>query len=189
MPTVQRWDPTRPDGIGSSWWLPIVLGLVLIGLGVWMLANLTKSVFVLALLIAGSLFVAGVIEALGLRGRQEPRWAGWLGGLLLVAGALVVLAWPDITLWALAVAGGLTLMLAGLVQIGVGLAHRHRPGRAGEVALGVLGLVAGVVVVAWPDATLVVLAVVYGIRAIAAGLVAIATGFQMRREPAPAPAG
>src|SRR5262249_44171669 len=69
VPSVRRWDPTRPDRIEGSWWLPVVLGVVLVGLGVWMLANLTKSVFVLALLIAATLFVAGIIEVLGLRGR------------------------------------------------------------------------------------------------------------------------
>jgi uncharacterized membrane protein HdeD (DUF308 family) len=50
-----------------------------------------------------------------------------------------------------------------------------------QLAVGGLGIVLGVVVLAWPEATLVVLAVILGLRAIGTGLVAIGIGWQLRR--------
>jgi uncharacterized membrane protein HdeD (DUF308 family) len=108
-------------------------------------------------------------------------WAGWVAGGLLVVAGIVVLVWPDITLWALAVAAGIALLVSGVVHTMWALARRDRPDRAAQVAVGALGAALGLVVLAWPGATLVVLAVLLGLRAIVTGIVAVATGVQLRR--------
>jgi uncharacterized membrane protein HdeD (DUF308 family) len=94
---------------------------------------------------------------------------------------VVVLSWPDITLWALAAVSGAILVLAGLCGIALALGHRDRSAWQAEMAVAALGIVVGAAVLAWPDATLVILAVLFGVRAVVVGLLAIATGWQAHR--------
>jgi uncharacterized membrane protein HdeD (DUF308 family) len=150
-------------------------------LGVWMLANLFESVVVLAWLVGISLIVGGVVEVLALGGRQALGRVAWLAGGLSVLAGVVVLAWPDITLWVLAVLAGVTLVVAGAVRVVLALANRDQPDWSLDLGLGGCGIALGAVVLAWPSATLVVLAVSLGIRAIGTGLVAIGAGWQMHR--------
>jgi len=166
---------------GRGGWVPMLLGLLLIGLGVWMLANLVESVLVLAVIIGVTLITSGVVNALTGGSRPGPRWAAWIEGLLLVGVGVVVLAWPDITLWVLAVAGGLTLLLGGLLHMAIGFMGRHEdPGWTLDLGLGALGVVLGSVVLLWPGATLVVLAVLFGVRSIIVGAVAVWAGWHLR---------
>jgi uncharacterized membrane protein HdeD (DUF308 family) len=177
--------PPRPveytDADPSGWWISLLGGLALIVLGVWLLTNLFESVVVLAWLVGISLIVAGVVEVLALHGSRGGGAAAWVAGGLLVAAGIAVIAWPDITLWALAVMAGIGLALAGIVELADALRNRARGDMPLQLALGGLTLLLGVVVIAWPEATLVVLAVLLGIRAIGSGLVAIGVGLQLRR--------
>jgi uncharacterized membrane protein HdeD (DUF308 family) len=187
--TASFFEELDEDGGSMPWWLAVLLGVAMVGLGVWMLANLVESVVVLAVIIGLSLITGGIVNVFVLGG-GGARWASWVEGLLLVGAGLVVLAWPDITLWSLALAGGITLVLGGLIHLAMALMNRkRRPGWTVDAGLGVLGVVLGVIVLAWPEATLVVLAILFGIRAIGFGLLAIGAGWHLRHaddELAPA---
>jgi uncharacterized membrane protein HdeD (DUF308 family) len=177
--------PPRPieyaDVETSGWWVSILGGIALVVLGVWLLTNLYDSVVVLAWLVGISLIVGGVVEVMALHGEEGIGWLAWVAGAVLVAAGVAVIAWPDITLWALAVMAGAGLILAGLLRVLVALTQRDRSDMPLQLGLGGLGVALGVVVVAWPGATLLVLAVLLGVRAIATGLVAIGLGWQLRR--------
>lgn len=177
--------PPRPieyrDVDASGWWASVVVGVLLVGLGVWMLTNLFESVVILAWIAGASLIISGVVEIAALGGRHALGWVAWLGGLLLIAAGVTVLAWPDITLWVLAVLAGSTLLVAGAFRVVIALANRDDPGWALDLGIGGFGMGLGAVILAWPDATLVVLAVSFGLRALATGLVAIGTGWQLHR--------
>lgn len=177
--------PPRPvgytDADTSGWWISVLGGLALVALGVWLLTNLFESVVVLAWLVGISLIVAGIVEMLALHGTHDAGVAPWVAGGLLVAAGIAVMVWPDVTLWAIAVLAGLGLVFAGVVEVLLALADRDRADMPLHLALGGLTVALGVLVVAWPGATLVVLAVLLGIRAIGSGLVAIGIGWQLRR--------
>jgi uncharacterized membrane protein HdeD (DUF308 family) len=184
--------PPRPieyrDIDPAGWWLSVLAGTALVGVGLWLLANPFRSVVVLAVLIGISLIVSGVVEALARGGPQELGWPAWIAGALLVATGIAVLVWPDITLWAVAGLAAAGLILAGVLGVAIALTRRDRPGRQAGLALAALSIVVGAVVLAWPDATLVVLAVLLGVRAVITGLIAIATGWRAWRL-AGSPAG
>jgi uncharacterized membrane protein HdeD (DUF308 family) len=184
--------PPRPielvDLDDRGWLLSVVLGAALVLLGVWLLANLYESVTVLAVLVGISLIVTGLAEAVALGGSAETGGLGvlaWVAGGLLVLTGLLLVAWPDATLWAVAVLAGAGLVVAGAVHAVRALADRggdaDRSERLLELGIGALGVVVGVIVLAWPDATLLVLAVLLGVRAIATGLVAIGAGWRLHR--------
>lgn len=171
-------------GERTPWWVVSLLGVLMVGLGVWLLANLVESVLVLALLIGVSLIAGGLVDALVLgHYRSRARWASWLEGLVLVGTGVVVLTWPDITLWVLTLTAGISLLLSGLVGIVVALYRRHSaPTWHLELGLGAFAATMGAFILLWPEATVVVLAVAFGIRTTVVGLVAIGTGWQRRRE-------
>lgn len=177
--------PPRPleyaDRDARGWWISVLGGIALIVLGVWLLTNLFESVTVLAWLIGISLIVAGIVEVLALHAVREVAAAAWISGGLLVAGGIVVLVWPDATLWALAVVAGLVLLLAGILRVVVALADRDSGDMPLQLGLGGLTAALGILVLVWPGQTLVVLAILLGLRAIGSGLVAIGVGLQMRR--------
>jgi uncharacterized membrane protein HdeD (DUF308 family) len=177
--------PPRPieqrDLATRGWWMPLLVGVLLVGLGIWMLTNLYDSVVVLAWIVGASLIVGGIVEVAAFGDRQRLGWVAWLGALLLVVAGIVVLVWPDITLRVLAVLAGAALVVAGALRLVTALYNRHDPGWTLDLGIGGFGIALGAVVVSWPDATLIVLAVSLGIRAVATGLVAIGTGWQMHQ--------
>jgi len=177
--------PPRPieyrDLDDRGWWLAVLAGVALVAVGVWMLTNLFESVVVLALLVGASLIVGGVLEVVALGGSRGLGWLGWLGGGVLILAGVMVMAWPDVTLWVIAFLAGVALLFTGTVRAITALANRDDDTWPVQLGLGGLGMALGAVILAWPDATLVVLAVSVGLRAIASGLVAIGTGWQMHR--------
>jgi uncharacterized membrane protein HdeD (DUF308 family) len=177
--------PPRPieyaEADTSGWWISLVSGIVLVLLGLWVLTNLYDSVVVLAWLVGISLIVAGVVEFLALHGEAGMGVAVWISSGLLIAAGIVVLVWPDITLWVLAVLAGIAILLAGLLHIALAFADRSAPDFALQLGIGALGVVLGIAVLVWPDATLVVLAFLLGIKFIVTGVIAIGVGWQMHR--------
>lgn len=180
--------PPRPveyaDRDPRTWWISVLGGIALVAVGLWLLTNLYESVTVLAWLVGLSLILAGVVDLLAPQGEQRVGAVSWIASGLLVAAGIVVLVWPDITLWALAVMAGVGLVFAGAAQAVLALAVRDRADMPLRLALAGLTIALGVMVIVWPDATLVVLAVLLGLRAIGSGLISIGIGWQLHRQRA-----
>jgi uncharacterized membrane protein HdeD (DUF308 family) len=164
-----------------AWWLFVAAGLVVAGLGVLLIANPFEAARTLALLVALALAVEGVEELLT-ASRYQPRWIGYLVGALYLLVGIWAVAWPDITLWALAVVVGVGLLVTGVAQLVAVLRFHHDlPYRWLFVAAAGASVVVGVLALAWPKATVLVLAVVLGIRVLVAGLGVLAFGLGLRR--------
>jgi uncharacterized membrane protein HdeD (DUF308 family) len=101
--------------------------------------------------------------------------SGWL---LVVAGALSVLAgvlalvYPDITLLALGLIAGINVLLLGILSLVEAVAGDRPTGaRALAGVLGVLGVLAGVVMMRRPGETLLVLLLALGLWLVIEGIV------------------
>jgi len=98
--------------------------------------------------------------------------------LLIVAG-IVAMTWPGITLWALAVVTAIGLIVSGAVRVTAALIDR--PEAWGWLFIGgLVSLVVGGMAIAWPDVTVLALALLLGIRMIIFGVVEIASALQLR---------
>jgi len=159
------------------WAMMVGMGAVLIILGLVIVANIWESLSFLGILVGLVLLFVGVVGiAVGAR-----RGGGWaLAPIIAIIGGLILLFWPDLTLKALAVIVGLTLIAWGGVQSGLAIAS-SRDGRAAMLATGVLILLLGVIVVAWPGPTLALLTTLFGAAVILAGVMAVVSGLRMRR--------
>jgi uncharacterized membrane protein HdeD (DUF308 family) len=103
------------------------------------------------------------------------RSTGWLliaaGAVSIVAGLLAI-AYPDITLLALALFAGINLiLLSALTLVDAFSKDVDAAPRAVSAVLGVLGLIAGLVVLRRPGETLLVLVLVIGIWLVVSGTV------------------
>ena len=103
-----------------------------------------------------------------------------LAPIVAIVGGVILLFWPGLTLKALAVIVGLTLIAWGAVQSGLAIASA-REGRSGMLLTGVAILLLGVIVVAWPGPTLALLTTLFGAAVILAGAAAVALGLRMRK--------
>jgi uncharacterized membrane protein HdeD (DUF308 family) len=175
--------PPRPieyrDLDSRGWWVSVLAGLALVVLGVWLLTNIYESVIVLAILVGVSLIVGGFVEA-AIADDAGLGWVGWLAGGLTVAAGVAVLVWPDITLWALAVLAGASLLVTGLMHLAWAFGRRERADWKPHAVLGGLTALVGLIVLVWPGATLVVLGIMLGIRCVVTGIIAIVTGWQAK---------
>jgi uncharacterized membrane protein HdeD (DUF308 family) len=129
---------------------------------------------VLALAIAFGIYailegVASVIDAV--RHRDRSRWwLSLLGGLASVVAGVLALIWPGITALILAVVVGIWAVVAGAAQIATAFRLRMVGGRIWLLALaGVLSVMAGIVMLVWPSAGVIGLAVLLGVFAVVYG--------------------
>jgi uncharacterized membrane protein HdeD (DUF308 family) len=156
-----------------KWWLVLVLGIALVVIGVLLLVNTDAAAFTLALLVAMGLFLAG-IDSIVEAQRHRVRWPSYLMAALWIVVGVIALVWPDVTLWALAVTVGIGFLVGGIAEAWFALRmHQALPGWGWWLLAGVLSVIAGVLCIIWPDATVLVLAVLLGLWVIVRGVVAI----------------
>lgn len=81
-------------------------------------------------------------------------WVLVLRGLFAIMFGLIAIVWPDITVFVIVTIFGAFLMLDGLIEIWVGFLGRGRDDDWWtDALLGILAVIAGIAVIAWPDIT------------------------------------
>ena len=171
----------------SRWWVFLALGAVSAVLGLILMFDLFAAVTTLALLAAFGLIVTGMGELIS-AGRYRSA-LGIVAGVVLIVGGLVAAAWPDIPRWVLAFVTGVGLVISGVARI-VGALSLRVEGRGWLLFAGILSLVVGVLALAWPDATILVLGLLLGIRMLLFGISEIFFGLALHHvhtSPDPPP--
>jgi uncharacterized membrane protein HdeD (DUF308 family) len=103
---------------------------------------------------------------------HSATWIVIAAGVISIVAGLLAIVYPDITLLALAIFAGIDLIVMSLVSL-VDAFSPHLDGgsRALSAVLGLLGLVAGLVVLRRPGETLLALLLVLGIWLVVSGAV------------------
>ena len=113
--------------------------------------------------------------------------------MLSAIAGLVLIKKPFDTLVVFTLIVGVWFVVAGVVRFVVALASRE--GRGGNIVTAILDVIAGIVILAWPDLGLSTLAVIIGIVLIVRGALFIVAGWQLHkadgdlRDGVAAPAG
>jgi uncharacterized membrane protein HdeD (DUF308 family) len=168
---------SRLKAASSRWWMFLLLGVAAVVVGVILLFDLVAAVGTLAAFVAFGLIFTGLGELTA--SSRYRTTASVAAGVLLLAAGVVALAWPHITLWALAVVTGIGLLLSGAVRLGAALSDKP-DGWGWLMVGGALSLVVGVMALAWPGATVLVLAILLGFRLLVFGAVEIAFALGLR---------
>ena len=98
-------------------------------------------------------------------------------GILAVIIGIVALAWPGVTVLALVILFASYAFIAAGLQAARAFSSRNAGPVIGHLLLGLADLAAGVIALAWPGPTALVLVLIVGVWAIIAGLVEIAAAF------------
>ncbi|MGN8245088.1 lipase family protein [Cellulomonas soli] len=176
-----------PTAAVSGWlgraprvWRAVLGALCVVG-GVWLLTRPLASLTTLVLVSAGCLLVAGVGELLP--GPDRSRVAG----AVQLAAAVVLVVWPGPSLRVVALLVGAAMVVSG-ARRAWGVRSARGLDRVVAAGLGGATLVLGLLALSWPDVTLLVVAVAFGARTLAVGLVHLLAAVR-RTVPAVDPGG
>ena len=98
-------------------------------------------------------------------------------GILALAVGITALAWPEITVLALVILFAVYAFIASGLEAMRAFSSAKAGPVIGHLLLGLADLAAGVIALAWPAPTALVLVLIVGAWAVAAGLVEIAAAF------------
>ncbi|WP_117001000.1 HdeD family acid-resistance protein [Desertimonas flava] len=178
---VQGFSQTFVTPLLRRWGVVVALGVVMAAIGLLLLVNLFDAVKTLAVLVALGLAVAGVDEFVE-ADRHRVRWPSYVLGLIWLATAVVAIAWPGVTLWALAAMVGLGFIAGGLAEIAFVVSYRRALPMWGVWLLdGACSVLVGILALAWPRATILALAILLGLRVLFRGISTIMFGLSLRR--------
>lgn len=160
----------------------LIVGAVVVVLGVLIVTRPLTSIVLLGLYIGVSAVVTGV---LGLVGRPAGWWPRIVAVVWIVAG-LGVLVWLGRSLELLPTVLAALLIIGGLASIGGVLTGGAPSVRVLRGSWGIAQLAFGVLSFTWPDVTVLVLAVIFGLRTVVFGLGVFVRGARGIRRPRPA---
>ena len=122
-----------------------------------------------------------VVEVTTVDVRRSWPWVLAFGILALIRG-VITLVWPSVTVYALVFVLGVFLIVAGGAEIGWSIAERHTDGWGFILFRGIVDLIAGVVVLAWPDVTALVLALLLAAWLFVYAAMSLWYAFRHRRD-------
>ena len=147
-------------------WVGIAVGLPLILLGVFIVTRPLTSLWVLAIYIGVSAIAAGVMDLIA--PRDVPRRANIVLAILWIVGGAVILFWLGRNLDLLPELIAALLVLGGL-GASIGVSRGRVSERVLAAASAVAQVVFGLLALLWPDVTLLVVAIAFGLRTIVLG--------------------
>ncbi|NPV59934.1 MAG: hypothetical protein HPY75_09750 [Actinobacteria bacterium] len=122
----------------------------------------------------------GERTVVGMRVVLIPRspWAVLLQGLGIVALGVVLVAWPHASIEVVRIAFGVLALAFGAMQVLAAFSEKHED-RWWRIPLALLAGTAGVVALAWPDATERVILILLGLWFLFTGLTILAAGLML----------
>jgi uncharacterized membrane protein HdeD (DUF308 family) len=172
--------------LAKLWWLLVLFGVVAIAVGVFFVASPHETLSTFTVIAGIFLLVDGVLAILtSIFGRGEGRGLLALVGALSAIAGLVLIKKPFGALTVLILIFGIWLVVEGVVRFAAAVGTPE--GRAGNILIALVDIIAGIVILSWPNLGLATVAVIIGIVLILRGILFIATGWTLRkvgREPA-----
>jgi uncharacterized membrane protein HdeD (DUF308 family) len=113
-------------GIGGVIWQTL-LGVLYIGIGIYVLTHPVAGLLALTLALAIYLFAEGVLELIlsfQIRSRQGRGWLLLDGIVTLILGVLIWRTWPASTEWAIGTLVGISMIFSGTTRLMLSLAAR-----------------------------------------------------------------
>lgn len=177
--------------LGRNWGWVFAYGLLTLIAGIAVLAWPSETLLVLAVLFGIQLIISGIFRFVGALATDDL--TGGTRVLLALLGVLSIIVglWAVrhvlLTLLALVVFLGIFWIVNGVIEIFTALAHRGMPQRGWTVAMGVLSVLAGIIVLAYPGLSLYGLAIILGIWLLIFGVMEMAAAFRLRSVAHTAP--
>jgi uncharacterized membrane protein HdeD (DUF308 family) len=176
----------NPSLFRHLWKSMLGLGLVTLALGVVVLVWPGKSVVAAAALFGVYLLASGIAQAIAAFTVKVPgssRVLLFISSVLSVA--LGVYAFHDFhngaAVWVLATWIGVGFIFQGVAETALAINHKELPERGWYIFAGVLSVLAGMMVIAWPVSSIVALAILAGAWLVVIGITQIVWAFKARK--------
>ncbi|MFI0431963.1 MAG: HdeD family acid-resistance protein [Candidatus Nanopelagicales bacterium] len=170
--------------VGKSWWVVLLVGLLSAGLGVLCLVWPGQTIVVVAVLFGVYLIVSGIVQLL--QGFNKDNTTGErvlaiiVGVISIVLGILCFRGGIANGVYILSLFIGFSFLFRGIWQLVAGLQGKGMQGRGLLILSGVLGIIAGIIVLTVPLDSLVVLVWITGIWLIVMGIIEIVYSFKIK---------
>ena len=162
----------------------LAFGIVTVLLGIIALAWPGRTLIVVAVLFGAQLIVMGIFRFVNAIATDELPGSSrvllaLLGVLSLIVG-LYAVRHLLVTLFALVVLLGIFWVVSGAIELFMALSHRDMSQRGWTAIMGGISVVAGIIVLAYPSISLLVLAVLLSIWLIIFGVMEISIAVRLR---------
>jgi len=166
----------------SYWWLLLLSGAFSIVIGGALLFWPGKTLTVVGFLIGLWMLFAGIMRFLIalFGGDTDGRWVILFVGIAGIVLGIVVMRNPSETIAVVVLIAAIFWIITGLVDIFRGISDGSMENRGWVIFGGVVAALAGAIVLLWPAASVVVLAVIAGVFFIVDGIMQIIAGFQVK---------
>ncbi len=172
-----------PTLLPQLWKATLVSGLLAVALGVAVVAWPGKTILVAAIFFGAYLLVTGISQivlAFSLKVSTGGRVLLFISGAAsVVLGALALIRITDAVLL-LAIWVGVGFVFRGVATAMSAISDPTLPGRAWNIFVGVISLIAGIIVLAAPFESLGTLTLVAGLSLIIIGVMEVVTAFGIR---------
>ena len=165
--------------LSTLWWLLALLGVISLGVGIFFIASPHETLSTFTVIAGILLVVDGVLALIAaIFGRGEGRGLLATVGVLGMIAGVILIRHPFNALIVFIMIIGIWFIAAGAVRLVAAFANSE--GRGANIILSVIDIVAGIVIVSWPDISLATLAVILGIFLVLRGFAWIYAGFALR---------
>lgn len=168
-----------------GWQILLTMGVATIALGVIALVWPGATLRVVGVLFGVYLLATGVFELAGAFGTHVPgrfRVLHFLTGALSILLGLLCFRGTMESILLLALWIGFSWILRGILETAAAAAAHDMPARGWHVAFGIIGSLAGIVMIVMPFASIAALTLVVGVMAIIVGLTEVIRAVRTRVE-------
>ena len=159
-------------------------GCILILMGVLLLVTQIRGA-VAFIEIVGFLLIIGALIGVFTLAQESSAGSSstvrWFMPIIAGAIGIVLIVDPGQSLQALVMVIGIATLLVGAVQLAVGLGFQGHSSRGILLSLGILGIIAGILMLSFPLIAAWVLSIFFGVQFLFAGIIRLAAASQLRR--------
>jgi len=166
--------------VATGWQGTLLVGVITFVLGLIVTLRPSTSLNVIAVLLGLLMVVSGLFNLFRVFGAGESHrvWHG-IAGLLLVVIGVVLIRHLHLTVAFVGLIIGLSWIVEGVAAL-ISAFTGEREGRGWWIFFGIVTLIGGIVITAWPVESVTAIAVLIGIWFIILGLVEIVGGIMLR---------
>lgn len=172
------------SAVGKSWWVVLVLGIISILAGGIFLVWPGKTIVVVAVFFGVWLIVTGIIQLVqGFNNELDTGsrvLAVIVGIISILLGILCFRGGIANGVYILSLFIGFSFLFRGIWQLITGIQAKGMSGRGLIIFAGILGIIAGIIVLTVPLGSLVTLALIAGIWLIILGFIEVFWSFKIK---------